>query len=278
MLQSLVALAIGQVTQYPGFKLVWHDEFSQNGKPNKRDWIYEEGFVRNQELQLYSTNNVRVQDGYLIIEGRKEKVKNPSYDPQAPKSDWKRSREFAEYTSGSIKTASKHVWTYGRFECRGKFGITSGLWPAFWMTGPTRQWPANGEIDIMEFYRRTYLANVAWGSSKAGVGKWRSKMTPLAELAKATGYANTGDWAAAFHVYRMDWTPESIKLFVDDHLLNEVPLSTTVNESPDKANPFSEPHHLIVNLAIGMAGGDPKGTEWPSQFVIDWIRVYDQRR
>ena len=39
--------------QKDGYKLVWADEFNENGKPNASSWRYEEGFVRNQELQWY---------------------------------------------------------------------------------------------------------------------------------------------------------------------------------------------------------------------------------
>ena len=277
MLVAAVALLVAQIPRYPGLKLVWHDEFSRDGAPDRRNWIYELGFERNKELQIYTKDNVTQKGGFLIIEGRKERVKNPAFDPKAPPEDWKHSREYAEYTSGSIKTATKRTWTYGRYECRGRFGITSGLWPAFWMTGPTREWPANGEVDIMEFYRRTYLANAAWGSATRHVGLWQSTKTPIEKLALLSGYPTPEAWAADFHVYRMDWTADAIRLFVDDHLLNDVPLAKTVNESPDHANPFREPHHLILNLAIGQAGGDPAGTNWPSRFEVDWVRVYQTR-
>ncbi|MCC6403883.1 MAG: glycoside hydrolase family 16 protein [Fimbriimonadaceae bacterium] len=166
----MFAIATVMVLALPPYKLVWSDEFDKDGKPNPAHWIYETGFVRNKEPQLYREENVSVKDGVLVIEGRRERVPNPSYDPSALESDWRRARKHAELTSGSIKTATKQLWTYGRFECRGKFDVELGLWPAFWMTGPSREWPANGEIDIMEYYQRTYLANLAWGGQSRGVG------------------------------------------------------------------------------------------------------------
>jgi hypothetical protein len=33
---------------------------------------------------------------------------------------------------------------------------------------------------------------------------------------------------------------------------------------------------LILNLAIGATGGDPNKTHWPSQFIVDWVRVYQK--
>lgn len=257
-----------------GARLVWADEFNAPGKPDPSKWIYEIGFIRNKEPQLYCEENVSVKDGFLVIEGRKEQKPNLNYDPTAPKDDWRKSWKMGEFTSGSIKTATKHTWTYGKFECRGKFGIESGLWPAFWMTGPTRAWPANGEIDIMEFYQGKYHANLAWGSKTPGVGKWNAKATPIEEVAKLSGFPNAQAWAKEFHTYRLEWSKEVIAIYVDEMLLNFVDLSTTVNESPDGKNPFHEPHHLILNLAIGATGGDPSKLTWPQKFVVDWVRVY----
>lgn len=62
---------------------------------------------------------------------------------------------------------------------------------------------------------------------------------------------------------------------VDDELLNTIELSKTINRTPDKANPFHEPHYILLNLAIGGTnGGDPSPTEFPSRFEIDYVRIY----
>ena len=49
---------------------------------------------------------------------------------------------------------------------RGRINTSPGFWPAFWTLGVTGEWPANGEVDIMEYYRTMLLANVAWGTDK----------------------------------------------------------------------------------------------------------------
>jgi hypothetical protein len=38
-----------------------------------------QGFVRNQELQFYQPENAVCRGGLLIIEGRREKKRNPNY-------------------------------------------------------------------------------------------------------------------------------------------------------------------------------------------------------
>ena len=76
MLASLVAR--GQDVE--GWKLVWSDEFSRDGRPDSTTWNYERGFVRNQEAQWYQEANAWQEDGLLIIEARREHRPNPTYE------------------------------------------------------------------------------------------------------------------------------------------------------------------------------------------------------
>ena len=52
-----------------GYELIWHDEFETGDKPNAANWSYEEGFVRNEELQWYQKDNASVARGNLVIMG-----------------------------------------------------------------------------------------------------------------------------------------------------------------------------------------------------------------
>ena len=119
--------------QYDGWELVWHDEFDKDGEVDASSWSFEQGFVRNNELQWYQEDNAYCKDGLLIIEGRKERVKNPKYNPESK--SWRENREYAEYTSSCIKTTGKREFKYGRFEVRAKIPVISGSWPAIWTLG-----------------------------------------------------------------------------------------------------------------------------------------------
>jgi beta-glucanase (GH16 family) len=147
-----------------------------------------------------------------------------------------------------------------------------GSWPAIWTLGISGRWPLGGEIDIMEFYRSedipTLLANVAWGSGKDGRPIWNTGKIPLSHFTK-----NNRDWSKQFHVWRMDWTKDSINLYLDDELLNTQLISKTVN--PDGSNPFLKPQYLLLNLAIGANGGNPSKTTFPIRFEVDYVRVYE---
>jgi beta-glucanase (GH16 family) len=132
------------------------------------------------------------------------------------------------------------------------------------------EWPGNGEIDIMEFYKGKILANVASGTAQPYKPKWHSQTKPVASFADPA-------WSQKFHVWRMDWDAESIRLYVDDLLLNETPLSQTINEDGTGFNPMKQPHYMLLNLALGGDNGGPlAGTTFPSRFEIDYVRVYQQ--
>jgi beta-glucanase (GH16 family) len=248
------------------YKLVWSDEFDTDGPPNPANWGYEQGFVRNDELQWYQEDNAVCRDGMLVIEARRERVKNTRFS--ADSRDWRRNREFAEYTSACLLTRGKHQWKYGRFEMRGRIDVRPGLWPAFWTLGSARGWPGCGEIDVMEYYDGLLLANACWqGRNRRPV--WDDAKYPVKDFG--------ADWADQFHVWQLDWNREALRISVDGRVLNEVLLSEAVNEVPPGTEPFQEPHYLLLNLAIGgIHGGDPAKTEFPARFEVDYVRVYQE--
>lgn len=244
--------------------LVWSDEFDYEGKPDSRKWTYEQGFVRNKELQWYQPENAFCENGMLVIEGRRETVPNPNYQPESD--SWRKSRKEATYTSASVTTKGLHSWTYGRFEIKAKIRAQDGLWPAIWTLGANQPWPVGGEIDIMEYYRGYILANAAWaGETKT---TWDNFRKPVSDFEDA-------NWDKRFHVWKMDWTEEFIKIYVDDELLNTIDVSKTFNQRGEVENPFKIPHFLLINLAIGGdQGGDPTRTGFPSRYEIDYVRIY----
>ena len=180
---------------------------------------------------------------------------------------WRKNRKVAEYTSASLRTRGQHSWQYGRFEMRAKINTSSGMWPAFWTLGEQGAWLACGEIDIMEYYRGMILANAAWaGPDEETV--WdvtRKELTSFSDP----------NWADDFHVWRMDWDEDAIALYVDDQLLNTVAVSKTINQRGTPSNPMQQPHYLIINLALGGTnGGEISEAEFPQEYVIDYVRVY----
>lgn len=259
---SIAVAAAAQSTE--GWKLVWADEFDKDGRPDPANWTYESGFVRNQELQWYQPDNAWCEKGLLIIEGRREQKKNPNY--AAGSSNWKTNREYAEYTASSLTTLGIRSWRYGRFEMRARIDTRPGIWPAFWTLGVDGRWPANGEVDIMEYYKGTLLANLIWAGPRGTTSFTRRK--PIASF-------DDPQWSDKFHLWRMDWDQNRMLITVDGLTLNDSDLNKTFN--PDGGNPYRQAHRILLNLAIGGgAGGDPSGTQFPSRFEVDYVRIYQR--
>jgi beta-glucanase (GH16 family) len=246
------------------WKLVWADEFNTNGPPDPANWNYERGFVRNHELQWYQPENAFCTNGLLVIEARRERKPNPNYATNSP--NWRESREWIEYTSASITTRRLREFKYGRFEMRARIDTRLGSWPAFWTLGakPGIRWPACGEVDIMEFYTGTVLANICY--QRDGKAVWSTVKKPVVDLG---GEA----WTKEFHIWTMEWDAQKMDLRLDGTLMNHLDLAAADNA--DRGNPFHNPVYFILNQAIGGdSGGDPAQTPFPVRFEVDWVRVY----
>lgn len=251
------------------WELVWSDEFDIPGLPDASKWDYEEGFVRNEEAQYYTRarrENARVENGCLIIEGRKEVFKNAKYNPDGK--NWQRLREHADYTAASIITKGKASWTYGRIEVRAKLPQGKGVWPALWTLGTNITeigWPRCGELDIMEFVGKEpekIHATVHW--SRDGKHASQGKSTPGSEPWKD------------FHIYAMDWYPDHIDFYYDKTMYHRYEVDPA---GQGEDNPFRKPHYLLINLALGGSwGGEIDDSIFPQQYQIDYVRVYKQKQ
>ena len=250
------------------YKLVWSDEFNKDGAPDSTKWSYEKGFVRNEEFQWYQPENARCENGMLVIEARREQKANPLYIENS--NDWRRKNKTIGYTSSCLITKGKHSWKFGRFEMRARIDIDAGVWPAWWTLGIEKAWPENGEIDIMEYYRDTLLANILCGG-KNHSNEWHTTKTGVQQLGGTA-------WAAKFHTWRMDWTPEYVALYIDDSLLNKMAVDALVNKNGTGFNPFKQPHYMLLNVAIGgQNGGDPAQTSFPRKMEVDYVRVWQEK-
>ncbi|HEV3271430.1 MAG TPA: glycoside hydrolase family 16 protein [Candidatus Methylacidiphilales bacterium] len=247
-------------TAPPGYKLVWSDEFSQepDGLPDPKKWSYEEGFIRNNESQYYTKarkENARIENGRLIIEGRKEEYTPPG--AAAP---------VAHYTSAALETSGKADWQYGRIEVRAKLPAGKGVWPAIWTLGSNIHevgWPRCGEIDIMELVGKE--PGIIHGTLHYFVdGKHGS----------SGGSLPVDHPEAGFHIYAAEWNPARIDIFVDDKKY----FSLDVGKAADKGeNPFHKPHFLILNLALGGDWGGPiDDSIFPQRMTVDYVRIYQR--
>lgn len=255
------------------WQLVWQDEFDGYGRPDTAKWTCEQGFVRNYEAQYYSPENIYREDGLLVIEARAADFHCPDYQPDSR--NWRHLRERVEWTSGSLISRGRYSFLYGRVEVRARIPVQAGAWPAIWLLGSTLPWPGNGEIDMLEYYQLngqpTLLANACWAGKTEDDTQWDSSYWPLTHFTQ-----RDPDWASRFHVWRMDWDKDFIRLYLDDELLNEIPLRQTINGKGGSQgiNPFHRPMYLLLNLALDTRVPHYDPALFPIRYEIDYVRIY----
>ena len=225
--------------------LVWEDDFNTDGAADPTKWTYDlgAGGWGNQELQTYTSDseNAKVEGGSLIITAKAD--------------------GNGGYTSARLKSQGLYKFKYGRVEVKAKLPAAAGTWPAIWMLGsnfPVVGWPHCGEIDIMEQRgddKDTSLGTCHWFNTPGNNNAKYGETTPVSNA------------STEFHLYTVEWTEESIKIFLDD-----VPFYELTNKN---TLPFNEDFFLIFNLAMGGTDGgtvDPAFTE--DTMEIDYVKVF----
>lgn len=257
----------GTPTVPTGMKLMWNDEFNENGAPNTANWKPETGFVRNQELQYYQLKNATCSDGVLFITGKRDTVVNAKYVRGS--TDWRYKDSLAYWTSASLITQGLKTFQYGRIDVRARIDTTYGAWPAIWQKGITGSWPACGEVDIMEFYNKKVYANAIYGA--VGAPNY-SKCVSKSITTVTNGDSN---WTKKFHLWTEIWTADSLKLYLDGVLMNQVLVSAIANPAgTSPVNGFQQQHFFLLNLAVGSNGGTPRAKTTQITYEVDYIRVY----
>ncbi|MGH2648343.1 MAG: family 16 glycosylhydrolase, partial [Ginsengibacter sp.] len=238
-------------TSYPGYSLVWSDEF--DGKTlNSNNWNYETGGSGwgNHELENYTSRpqNVFVSSGNLVIEARQE-----SYGGN-------------NYTSARLNTAGKQQFQYGRIDIRAKLPVSSGMWPALWMLGNNfaqAGWPGCGETDIMELIGK---------NPKQIVGSFHWKKGDGTEGTVNNVFNAPQDFSQQFHVFSLIWDQDSLKILVDDHVY----VSGNTQNITTGTYPFNAPSFFIFNVAVGgdWPGSPDNTTIFPQRMFVDYVRVF----
>lgn len=246
--------AVGFVYDYDTltYELVWSDEFDYEGAPDSEKWGFDVGGSGwgNHELQYYTAgDNVSVAGGTLTIELRKE--------------------ESGSYTSTRLVSRQKGDWLYCKVEVRAKLPSGLGTWPAVWMLPTDWQygdWPASGEVDIMEhvgYDQDVIVQSIHCGKFYGGSAKNSSL--------RVDGVSED------FHIYAMEWLPDQIIFSVDGNVTWTYEPSRLTSQPTKDYWPFDARMHLLINLAFGGDWGGAQGTDdsyFPVEYEIDYVRVY----
>ena len=240
---------------------VWADEFTgaAGSAPNPSIWGYQVGGDGwgNDELECYTDDR-----STSALDGKGDLVITANNTPGRQCSDG----TTRDYTSARLVTANKRTLQYGHIRVRAELPGAPGMWPAIWAVGadPAVKWPHSGEIDIDEKVgsNPTVANGTIHGAAAEG--------TPY-DIGGTTG--ESGVSGSTFHVYGVDWTPDSIDFSLDGRVYFTATKSTV--ESQGAEWDFDKPFFVILNLAVGGSwpGSPTAATTWPQRMIVDYVRV-----
>jgi beta-glucanase (GH16 family) len=211
------------------------------------------GDYGNNELQCYVPGNVSILTGQLQIDSRLQA--QTCGDANHAAAAW-------NYTSAMVQWKTLN-FTYGTLEFKAQLAGGKGTWAAVWLLGANCQganvvgadnsgkckWPDAGsdEIDITEVLNGDYThvnQQVHSGSNNNGCS------------------APTSDVTKNSHVYQLVWSTTSLIWKIDGtetcRLTSGIP---------------STPMFVIINAALGGAGGAVTDSTLPQTTRVDYIRL-----
>jgi beta-glucanase (GH16 family) len=262
------------------YQLIWQEEFENigpvqaiiNGKPayapNPKNWAHKIGPNIDGGIQNYTDSiyNAYVQDGRLRIIALKEGLTSAML----------RSQDLQEYTFGVF--AAKICMPYGQ-----------GIWPAWWMVGNGEKYhlwsPTVGEIDMVEMIGGYKHKNLTDQYAHAAV-HWnnQSNSNNPANSKSISAVWPTPDGSMLHNnslVYWAEWTPTNITIGFNEFSYYHFN-TTNIPESINPVWAFSGkwPFYMILNVAVGGAWAGPPDntTVWPQEMIVDWVRVYQEKK
>ncbi len=236
-------------------KLVFFDEFDADGMPDSTKWTWEEGYVRNGEMQYYTNGaNAWCENSRLIIEARADSA---IIDGQV-----------CPVTSASITTKDRAAWKYCYVEVRAKLPSFRGSWPAIWMMPDANiygDWPRSGEIDIME--------HVGYEPGNIHFAAHSDRYNHMRGIQKNC-VCPAPDCTADFHTYGLRREPGKISWYYDG--VEKFSLEKE-NDADWTSWPFDSDFYLILNFAVGGGWGGMQGVDMagmPARYEIDYVRIF----
>ena len=247
------------------YNVLWNDEFNGN-ELNQTKWGYlYSSFDTRAKTQMHFTDkpeNVSVSDGVLHLTARysptREKWNSETNQMETvPRTNTrldKNGKVIEEYpapfTSGAIQTVDSKgnvkVAFKGDYyaEARVKLPMSESSWSAFWMFGTKYpDWPASGEIDILESkgYDPNYLQANVHSPFKvdADYSQQNAKRIP-----------NNGDTQTDFHTYGVLKQSNKMTFFYDGK-----PVHTVDYNKLNVKTPFVDPDNTMALRFTHIVGG-----------------------
>lgn len=265
----------GKEINLDDFELTWSDEFDGD-ELDRSKWGFS-WWITARKGGYWHEDLVSVRDGNLIITAEYKDEALENYYSDAEEDQYK-----PGWYTGCITTRGKFEQCYGYYEVRCKLPAATGMWSAFWMMNEgvynIDGFGQDGtEVDIFESmnYKDHWWGNdcVVTGIHYDGYGE-DSKGDSIGR------YMVENNPYEEFNTYGLEWTKDEYIFYING--VETGRLSTGgVSQNPE---------YLILSCEFagedGVAFADRHGvgsidntpdSNWPAEFVVDYVRVYQHK-
>ena len=247
----------------PGYHLVWSDDFNGTALDTNQ-WYYRTG---KRLLSFQQPENVSVTNGLLRLALKQEDAGG------------------ARYTAGGV--ISRRQFKYGYYEARFRCADAAGWHTAFWTMDYTDPGTLKAGTDYAQLVEQGRLTNATHAKAQeidiceqdsvnprsysAGVIDWSGQDGKRSVGYGRKYYRDTADFAAGFHVWGCEFTPATVKFYLDGKLTHQT-----------DATKFPHGAQNIRLTCVAALWGDPvkptqvQDEKLPAVVEFDWVRFYEK--
>lgn len=236
------------------WELVWQEDFAEEQLDDTRWTRCQRGRPDWKNTMSDDPRLLKIADGVLHLRGIVNDKKDADRTP---------------YLTAGATSRGKFAFRYGKVQIRARFKCAQGAWPALWMLGAERGWPANGEIDLMEhlnFDHKVYQTVHSEYTIKIDKTNTPKK--------SSTAKIKRDNW----NTYGCEWDAERIVFTVNGEPTLTYPRVPALGE---KQWPFNQPFYFILSMQIGgnwvNGPGPTNRAHYPAGMEVDWVRVYSRK-
>lgn len=234
--QTSASNSIAPTAPVSGYTLAWNDEFNASAIDSAK-WGYR---TDSKHLSTQKPENVSVKDGLLRLTLKKETAGNKSY------------------TGAGI--VSQPAFKYAYYEARAKMPPGAGWHTSFWLM----KHDGSGTTDFQMAAQGIVVAQ----NESVDHASYAVKVDKYQEPAACYGFLRlpTPDLSADFHVFGCEFSPETVKFFLDGVLVETVDATKF---------PHSDQNVWLSSIASHM-GNTLKvdDTALPQESQFDYVRVF----
>ena len=249
------ASALPQEPKLSEWELLWQDDFTGDQLDNTKWERCKRGKSDWNDTMSDDPRLLKIKEGILCLGG----IANDTKD-----------KDPVDYLTAGVTSKGKYAFQYGQVQIRARFKSAQGAWPALWMLGAEKPWPANGEIDLMEhlnFDNKVYQTIHSEYTIKID-----KKNTPKKGC---TAPIERDDW----NIYGCEWDTNTVVFTVNGKPTMTYPCVPSLGE---QQWPFNQPFYFILSMQIGgkwvNTPGPTDPSHYPANVEVDWVRVYSRKK